>query len=108
MTDHPVPLTIKHAARRDRSSTFLRAEECSSFAPQPPTPREGKPMSSPRRSCPHRSRQHRSRWMLALVATLSVFFLQALAGSSPAEAQRKKVVNIAAKEPDSLDPHTSI
>ena len=60
-------------------------------------------MSSPRRSC-----QHRSWWMLALVATLSVFFLQALVGSSPAEAQKKKVVNIAAKEPDSLDPHTSI
>jgi peptide/nickel transport system substrate-binding protein len=60
-------------------------------------------MSSQRRSC-----QHRSWWMPALVATLSVFFLQALGGSSPAEAQRKKVVNIAAKEPDSLDPHTSI
>jgi peptide/nickel transport system substrate-binding protein len=61
------------------------------------------------RSCQNRSCQNRSWRMLALVAALSLLsFVPALGGSPPAEAQKKKVVNIAAKEPDSLDPHTSI
>ena len=40
--------------------------------------------------------------------TLAAFTLLALLAPAPAEAQGKKVLNIAAKEPDSLDPHTSI
>ena len=43
----------------------------------------------------------------ALLTVLTAFTLCALA-VPPAEAQKKKVVNIAAKEPDTLDPHTSI
>ena len=41
--------------------------------------------------------------LIALVATLT---LAALIGP-PADAQRKKVLTIAAKEPDTLDPHSS-
>ena len=43
----------------------------------------------------------------ALLAVLTAFTLCALAVPPPAEAQKKKVLNIAAKEPDTLDPHTS-
>jgi peptide/nickel transport system substrate-binding protein len=45
--------------------------------------------------------------LVAVLATLAVVSLVALAGPAPAEAQRKKVLNIAAKEPDTLDPHSS-
>ena len=38
----------------------------------------------------------------AVTAVLAAFVL-----APPAEAQRKKVLNIAAKEPDNLDPHAS-
>ena len=42
---------------------------------------------------------------------LGLVFLVALASAAavapPAEAQRKKVLSIAAKEPDNLDPHSS-
>jgi len=44
--------------------------------------------------------------VLALLALLTVFTLLALVGPPPAEA-KKKILNIAAKEPDTLDPHTS-
>jgi len=53
----------------------------------------------------------RSRFPLVLatvLATLVVFSLVTLIGPPAAEAQRKKVLNIAAKEPESLDPHSSI
>jgi peptide/nickel transport system substrate-binding protein len=43
----------------------------------------------------------------ALLAVLTAFTLCTLAVPPPAEAQKKKVLNIAAKEPDTLDPHTS-
>ncbi len=52
----------------------------------------------------------RSRVLFRLVAVLAVLAavgLVALAGPPAAEAQRK-ILNIAAKEPDTLDPHTSI
>jgi peptide/nickel transport system substrate-binding protein len=52
----------------------------------------------------------RSRFSLSLLATLAslvAFTLVTLAGPPAAEAQRKKVLNIAAKEPDTLDPHSS-
>ncbi len=42
---------------------------------------------------------------LALVVTLAVLLV--LGGPPAAEAQRKKVLNIASKEPDTLDPHAS-
>src|SRR5262245_1744228 len=50
----------------------------------------------------------RSRLFHALFAGLALATLGiGLLGGLPAEAQRRKVLNIAAKEPDSLDPHTS-
>ena len=52
----------------------------------------------------------RPRFSLMLgpaLAVLAALMLSALAGPPPAEAQKKKVLNIAAKEPDTLDPHAS-
>jgi peptide/nickel transport system substrate-binding protein len=46
--------------------------------------------------------------LVALLATLAVFAAVTLIGPPAAEAQRKKILNIAAKEPETLDPHTSI
>jgi peptide/nickel transport system substrate-binding protein len=45
--------------------------------------------------------------LVAVLATAAVFGLVTLADPPAAEAQRKKVLNIAAKEPDTLDPHSS-
>jgi len=42
-----------------------------------------------------------------LISVLAVLTLVLVAGPHPAEAQRKKALNIAAKEPDTLDPHSS-
>jgi len=42
-----------------------------------------------------------------LAAVLAVFTFALVAGPPPAEAQ-KKILNVAAKEPETLDPHTSI
>src|SRR2546426_2091256 len=54
------------------------------------------------------SRQIRSRLPLVLVAVFTVLVALTLVGpTDPADAQRKKVLNIAAKEPDTLDPHSS-
>ena len=55
------------------------------------------------------SRDIRSRLPLALVAGLAALGLFALwaQGAPPAEAQKKKILSIAAKEPDTLDPHGS-
>ncbi len=53
----------------------------------------------------------RVRRPVALVAAFTLLAMLgagALAGVTPALAQKKKVLNIAAKEPDTLDPHTSI
>jgi len=50
----------------------------------------------------------RSRLAAVLIGSLTVlaaFTLLAL--DTPAEAQKKKVLNVAAKEPDTLDPHSS-
>src|SRR5687768_1723340 len=44
--------------------------------------------------------------MLRLILTVLVAFTL-LASVEPADAQRKKVLNVAAKEPDTLDPHSS-
>src|SRR2546427_4581579 len=55
-------------------------------------------------------RDLRPRFSLVLVtglAVLTAFTLSALVASPPADAQRKKALNIAAKEPDTLDPHSS-
>ncbi|MBM3219957.1 MAG: hypothetical protein FJZ38_14995 [Candidatus Rokubacteria bacterium] len=56
--------------------------------------KEGKPMPK------------RFRFAL-LAAVLAVFTFALVAGPPPAEAQ-KKILNVAAKEPETLDPHTSI
>src|SRR5207247_9119440 len=54
------------------------------------------------------SRQIRSRLPLVLVAVFTVLVALTLLGpTDPADAQRKTVLNIAAKEPDTLDPHSS-
>src|SRR5438105_3250883 len=55
-------------------------------------------------------RDIRRRFALVLsagVAVVAALTLLALSAPSGAEAQRKKVVSIAAKEPDTLDPHSS-
>jgi peptide/nickel transport system substrate-binding protein len=52
------------------------------------------------------SRPRFSLMLVAGVAVLAAITLSALV-APPAEAQRKKVLNIAAKEPDTLDPHSS-
>jgi peptide/nickel transport system substrate-binding protein len=56
---------------------------------------------------PNRSRTRISTALTALLAALAVIGTVALTGAAPAEAQ-KKILNIAAKEPDTLDPHMSI
>jgi peptide/nickel transport system substrate-binding protein len=45
--------------------------------------------------------------LLAVLATLAAVTLVTLASPPAAEAQRKKILNVAAKEPDTLDPHAS-
>jgi peptide/nickel transport system substrate-binding protein len=45
--------------------------------------------------------------LVTAAAVLAAFTLLILAAPFQAEAQRKKVLNIAAKEPDTLDPHSS-
>src|SRR5262245_65350685 len=54
-------------------------------------------------------RDLRSRLLAVLVAGLAGLGLFALwaQGPTPAEAQKKKILSIAAKEPDTLDPHGS-
>src|SRR6266487_3731670 len=55
-------------------------------------------------------RDIRRRFALVLsagVAVVAALTLLALGAPPGAEAQRKKVLNIAAKEPDTLDPHSS-
>src|SRR5438132_13276829 len=46
--------------------------------------------------------------LVAAIAVLSTLALAALMGPLTADAQRKKILNIAAKEPDTPDPHASI
>jgi peptide/nickel transport system substrate-binding protein len=46
--------------------------------------------------------------LIAAFATLLAFGFVALVDPPAADAQKKKVLNIAAKEPETLDPHTSI
>jgi len=45
--------------------------------------------------------------LVTALAALAIAALVTLGGPPAAEAQRKKIVNIAAKEPDTLDPHSS-
>src|SRR5438552_13332666 len=45
--------------------------------------------------------------LVAAIVLLSTFGFAALVEPPRADAQRKKVLNIASKEPDSLDPHAS-
>src|SRR5207249_456933 len=48
-----------------------------------------------------------SLMLVTALAALAIAALVTLGGPPAAEAQRKKIVNIAAKEPDTLDPHSS-
>jgi peptide/nickel transport system substrate-binding protein len=84
----PITPTVTSAAFRDRHSTVLR-------------PEREKSMSSQVRSRP-------SLILVLALAVLTAFTLGVLVEPPAAEAQKKKVVNVAAKEPDSLDPHMSI
>jgi len=97
MIDHPVPLTVMLAACRSRYAIPSRAEPPCPSRSGPRYHERGKPMSS----------HARSRCLLVLVAALAALSVCVLVGFPPAEAQKKKVVNIAAKEPDTLDPHMS-
>ncbi|HMB34110.1 MAG TPA: hypothetical protein VKV41_08780, partial [Methylomirabilota bacterium] len=47
-----------------------------------------------------------SSTLVALACLLAALVWNAAPGATPAEAQRK-ILNIAAKEPDTLDPHSS-
>src|SRR3984893_10384303 len=63
-------------------------------------PQRGKPM-------PRGIQPRFSVVLVAPLAVLATFTLLALLAPPATEAQRKKVVSIAAKEPDTLDPHSS-
>ncbi|HET9489689.1 MAG TPA: ABC transporter substrate-binding protein [Methylomirabilota bacterium] len=54
------------------------------------------------------ARSRLSLMLVTLLTILTVFAFVTLAGPPAAEAQRKKILKIAAKEPDTLDPHASI
>ena len=56
---------------------------------------------------PSHTRLRRSLMLVTALAALAIAALVTLGGPPAAEAQRKKIVNIAAKEPDTLDPHSS-
>jgi peptide/nickel transport system substrate-binding protein len=49
----------------------------------------------------------RSRLTTFALGALAVLAVLAATAPAPAEAQRRKILNIAAKEPDTLDPHSS-
>ena len=101
MVDHPlpVPLEIAPAPSGGLGATLPLADGRSPVVlPDRPDQRET-PMSSHVRS--------RSPFMPMLVVAFVAFAFVALGGAPAAWAQ-KKVLNIAAKEPETLDPHTSI
>src|SRR5437867_205023 len=97
MIDHPVPLTVMRAACRGRRTNPSPVELRDPLRSDPHYHERGKPMSS----------HDRSRWVPVFVAALAVLSVCVLVDSPPAGAQKKKVLNIAAKEPDTLDPHSS-
>src|SRR5262250_896458 len=73
-------------------------------SPSPPSPRldaieRGIPMSTPARS-------RLASAAAALLVALPALIVLGLGDAPPADAQKKKVLNIAAKETDTLDPHT--
>src|SRR5262245_43300677 len=75
-------------------------------SPSPPSPRldaieRGIPMSTLARS-------RLASAAAALLVALPALIVLVLGDAPPAHAQKKKVLNIAAKEPDTLDPHTSV
>ena len=95
----PVPPMVTSAATRARHIVTLRPER-PSFVLE----------ASPRKGGTSMRSHVRPRSSLLLGATLALLSLctfLALLAPPAAEAQRKKVVNIAAKEPDTLDPHAS-
>src|SRR5712691_5121126 len=56
---------------------------------------------------PNLFRSRPSLMLVMFLAILAIATLVTLASPPAAEAQRKKIVNVAAKEPDTLDPHSS-
>ncbi len=56
---------------------------------------------------PNHVRSRPSLMLVMVLAILAIATLVTLASPPAAEAQRKKIVNVAAKEPDTLDPHSS-
>src|ERR1051326_1300963 len=52
-------------------------------------------------------RMDRSLWARLGIVTLAVCMAMAVWQPAPAQAARKKILKIAAKEPDTLDPHSS-
>jgi ABC-type oligopeptide transport system substrate-binding subunit len=54
------------------------------------------------------ARSRLSPLLVTVLATLAVVAFVTLVDPPAVEAQRKKILNVAAKEPDTLDPHASI
>lgn len=50
----------------------------------------------------------KNRWLWLGIVVAAMLVITALFPPTPASAARKKVLNIAAKEPETLDPHSSI
>ena len=97
----PIPPMVTSATTtRARHITILYPERPSSSALEARPAKGETPMRS-------HVRPRLSLMLGARLAVLTAFTLCALAVPPPAEAQKKKVLNIAAKEPDTLDPHTS-
>src|SRR5262249_19300201 len=95
-----VPRSIDSAAASPAATTNPCAVDRADARTPPRSPERVFSMSS----------HHRSRVALAvvaLVALVGALAVLTLAGAPPAEA-KKHVLNIAAKEPDTLDPHASI
>src|SRR5262245_7390585 len=91
-----------------RSLRVAALTAASAVAVRPRPRRSPWPRSSHRRSFMSSHAPSRNLTTLfALLATLAVLALVMLARPPAAEAERKKVLNIAAKEPDTLDPHSS-
>jgi peptide/nickel transport system substrate-binding protein len=85
----------------DRTAARAAARRsASSNAPALPYAQRGTAMPSHARA--------RVAMPAVILAILAAFAVVLFAGPPAAQAQRKKVLNIAAKEPDGLDPHTSI
>src|SRR5262245_23211424 len=80
-----------------------RSARCPKTSRIMPGPRSRSPLARPAKE---ENSMSRSSWLVIVLGLLVVLGVVALVGPPQAEAQ-KKVLNIAAKEPDTLDPHSS-